>query len=91
MVIAIFSGLFNSIIIPGNAPVANTSTNQNSVVDLSSVQKINDLEAVVKQNPNDSKSILDLAHLKNDAGMFEQAIANYKQYLNLVPRDRMQG
>ncbi len=84
-VILIFSGLLNSIIVPGNT--ANTNTNQNSGVDLSSIQKINDLESVVKNNPLDTTSILELAQLKNDAGMFEQAIANYKQYLSLVPKD----
>ena len=91
-VILIFSGLLNSIIVPGNSAGsnANTNTNQNSGVDLNSIQKINDLEAIVKNNPHDTTTILDLAHLKNDAGMFEQAINNYKQYLSLVPKTRMQ-
>jgi tetratricopeptide (TPR) repeat protein len=85
IIILIFSGLLNSIIVPRNT--TNTSTIQNSSVDLSSIQKINDLESVVKNNPLDTISILELAQLKNDAGMFEQAIINYKQYLSLVPKD----
>lgn len=88
VIILIFSGLLNSLIVPGNTAsnVANNN-NQSSGVDLSNIQKINDLETVVKNNPTDTASILDLAHLKNDAGMFEQAIANYKQYLNIVPKN----
>lgn len=87
LVILIFSGLLNSIILPGNSTAATTNTNQNSGVDLSSMQKINELETVIKNNPKDGTTILELAHLKNDAGMFEQAIVSYKQYLSLVPKD----
>jgi tetratricopeptide (TPR) repeat protein len=87
VIILIFSGLLNSVIVPGNNINATTGTKQNSGVDLSSLQKINDLEAVVKNNPQDTASILELAHLKNDAGMYEQAILNYKEYLVLAPKD----
>jgi tetratricopeptide (TPR) repeat protein len=81
----IFSGLLNTLIVPGNTSSVNTS--QNSGIDVKNLKKINDLEAVVKTNPLDTASILELANLKNDAGMFEQAIVNYKQYLSLVPND----
>jgi cytochrome c-type biogenesis protein CcmH/NrfG/RNA polymerase subunit RPABC4/transcription elongation factor Spt4 len=93
VLVLIFSGVLNSIIIPGNNVsgannvTPNTNTNQNPGVDLTNINKINDLEAVVKKNPKDTASILDLAHLKNDAGMFDQAIADYKQYLFLAPKD----
>ena len=91
LVILIFSGVLNSIIIPGSSSSSSSSSatnnNQSSGVDLANVQKINDLENVIKNNPKDTASILELAHLKNDAGMFEQAIINYKQYLALVPTD----
>jgi len=89
VIILIFSGLLNSLFIPGNNVSENSKTtaNQNSGVDLSSIQKINDLESTIKNNPHDTTAILDLAHLKNDAGMYEQAIASYKQYLFLVPKD----
>jgi cytochrome c-type biogenesis protein CcmH/NrfG len=89
IIILIFSGLLNSLFIPGNSVSDNpkTTANQKSGVDLSSIQKINDLEATIKNNPHDTTAILDLAHLKNDAGMYEQAIFNYKQYLILAPKD----
>ena len=85
LIILLFSGALNSIIIPSSTP--STNTDQNSGIDLNNVQKINSLEEVVKNNPKDSKSILELAHLKNDSGMYEQAIVDYKQYLALAPSD----
>ena len=60
---------------------------QGTGVNLNNIQKINELEARVKANPNDKESILALAHLKNDSGMYEQAIINYKQYLKMQPKD----
>ena len=69
-------------------PVVNNPVNQNqqqmgnnSGVNLNNMQMINDLEAKVKQNPEDYNSLLQLAHLKNDSGLFEAAIQNYKTYL----------
>ncbi|MHB1686560.1 MAG: tetratricopeptide repeat protein [Ignavibacteriaceae bacterium] len=85
LLILIFSGALDFIISP--APKVAQNQSQNSGVDLGSIQKINDLEATVKENPNDTTAILDLAHAKNDANLFEQAIVNYKQYLALVPKD----
>lgn len=61
--------------------------NQSPGVDLSAIQKLNQLEEKVKANPNDHQSLLDLAHLKNDSGLFEQAIVNYKTYLEHHPED----
>jgi tetratricopeptide (TPR) repeat protein len=84
-VIIIYSVILNPVIIPG--PNKTASSNQSSSVDLASINKINELEAEIKSNPKDTSAILDLAHFKNDAGMFEQAIVNYKQYLALVPND----
>lgn len=59
----------------------------NSGVNLNSLQMINELEEKVKQNPNDYQSLLELAHLKNDSGLFEAAIQNYKTYLEKNPAD----
>lgn len=89
LVLLIFSGILNSVIIPGSGSTTTVQgeSNQSSGVDLANVQKINDLENVVKNNPKDTASILELAHLKNDSGLYEQAIINYKQYLALVPTD----
>ena len=61
--------------------------NTNSGVNLNNMQMINDLEAKIKQNPEDYKSLLELAHLKNDSGLFEAAIQNYKTYLDKNPKD----
>lgn len=59
----------------------------NSGVNLNSLQTINELEEKVKQNPDDQQSLLELAHLKNDSGLFEAAIQNYKTYLEKNPAD----
>ena len=91
LLILIFSGALDFIISPtpkvAQTGVQNGGENQSSGVDLGSIQKINQLEQVVKANPQDTSAILDLAHAKNDANLFEEAIENYKQYLALVPRD----
>lgn len=65
----------------------NLPQTQQSGVDLSSIQKINELEAKVKANPNDHQSLLELAHLRMDSGFYEQAIQNYKTYLEHHPDD----
>lgn len=49
-------------------------------VDLQNLQRINDLESELKQNP-DQKKLLELAHLLNDSGFKEKAIEKYKEYL----------
>ena len=41
----------------------------------------------LNSNPEDYKSILELAHLKNDSGLFDAAIVNYKTYLDKNPKD----
>ncbi|MFZ1282160.1 MAG: tetratricopeptide repeat protein [Ignavibacteriaceae bacterium] len=58
-----------------------------SSVNLNNINMINDLEAKIKQNPKDFKSLLELAHLKNDSGLFDAAILNYKTYLETNPKD----
>jgi tetratricopeptide (TPR) repeat protein len=60
------------------APVQN---NQSPGVDLNNINEIKSLEDKVAANPEDSKSLLQLANLKHDSGMFESAIINYKKYL----------
>ena len=68
-----------------NIPQVNES--QGSGVDLNNIQKINDLEARVKAEPNNKEVMLQLAHLKNDSHMYQQAIVDYKKYLTMQPRD----
>lgn len=82
------SGVFDQPKLPQSQNM-NFNSNQmnNSGVDLSAVQKINELEAKVKSNPNDHQTLLELAHLRMDSGFYEQAIQNYKTYLEHHPDD----
>jgi TolA-binding protein len=86
-VILISSGIMNSPTV--TAPVNQTQgqTNVSSGVNLNNMQAINDLEEKVKNNPDDYKSLLELAHLKNDSGLYDAAIINYKTYLDKYPKD----
>ena len=87
-IIILTSGILDSA--PVNTPVINQNQvqpNTNSGVNLNNMQMINDLEAKINSNPEDYKSILELAHLKNDSGLFEAAIVNYKTYLDNNPKD----
>jgi tetratricopeptide (TPR) repeat protein len=69
-------------------PEGNTiNTNNQQGVDLSSINKINELEAQLKNNPDDIETRLQLAHLQNDAGFFQKAISNYKKYLEVHPEN----
>jgi tetratricopeptide (TPR) repeat protein len=87
-IIILTSGMLDSASV--NTEVMNQNqvqTNTNSGVNLNNMQMINDLEAKIKQNPEDYNSLLQLAHLKNDSGLFEAAIQNYKTYLEKNPKD----
>jgi TolA-binding protein len=68
-----------------NIPQVNES--QPSGVDLNNIQKINELEARVKADPANKELLLQLAHLKNDSRMYQQAIVDYKKYLTMQPGD----
>ncbi|PKL84080.1 MAG: hypothetical protein CVV24_01540 [Ignavibacteriae bacterium HGW-Ignavibacteriae-3] len=61
--------------------------NPHSGVDLNNLQHINNLQATVDKNPNDTESLLHLAHLLNDSGMKEKAIERYIQYLKTDPKN----
>lgn len=83
LIIIITTGVFDS---PGvNQSFMPPQTN--SGVNLGNVQLISELEEKIKLNPEDHKTLLELAHLKNDSGLYEQAIINYKSYLELHPDD----
>ena len=88
ILILLTSGLLDSTPVP-NLPVNQNQqeTNISSGVNLNNMQALNDLEAKIKQNPEDYTSLLQLAHLKNDSGLFEAAIQNYKTYLAKNPKD----
>ena len=87
-IILLTSGLFDSTTV-SNIPVNQNQqqTGMSSGVNLNNMQAINDLEEKIKQNPEDYTSLLQLAHLKNDSGLFEAAIQNYKIYLDKNPKD----
>jgi Tfp pilus assembly protein PilF len=90
IIILLTSGVLDSA--PVSVSVNSVDQNQvqpntNSGVNLNNMQMINDLEAKIKTNPEDYKSILELAHLKNDSGLYEVAIQNYKTYLDKNPKD----
>jgi tetratricopeptide (TPR) repeat protein len=85
--ILLASGVFDK-------PVStNVNTNvmqnqeQGSGVDLSALQRINELEEILKTNPDNNEALLELAHLRNDSRMFDMAIVNYREYLSRVPDD----
>lgn len=88
LIILLSSGMLDSttqVVNPMNQNQQQVGTS--SGVNLNNMQLINDLEAKVKQNPDDQKSLLELAHLKNDSGLFDAAIQNYKTYLEKNPSD----
>jgi tetratricopeptide (TPR) repeat protein len=67
--------------------IPQMNESQGSGVDLNNIQKINELEARVKADPNNKELLLQLAHLKNDSRMYQQAIVDYKNYLTMQPSD----
>ncbi|MFA7288035.1 MAG: tetratricopeptide repeat protein [Melioribacteraceae bacterium] len=82
------AGIFDST----PATVVNNTQNFDDVhkgmgVDLKSIERINLLEGIVKNNPTDKNTIAELAHLLNDSGFKEKAIEKYKQYLALDPKN----
>jgi DNA-directed RNA polymerase subunit M/transcription elongation factor TFIIS len=68
-------------------PEGNITSNNEQGVDLSSINKINELEAQLKNSPDDIETRLQLAHLQNDAGFYQKAIGNYKKYLDVHPEN----
>jgi uncharacterized membrane protein YvbJ len=86
LVILFAAGVFNRAITETLDQNQGT-TNQAPSVDLNNLQRINELEAQIKKNPDDKSAILELAHLRNDSGMYEKAIADYQKYLDKVPSD----
>lgn len=89
LLVLYLSGVFDATkVSPTNTMnPTNPQQTQQPGVDLSAIQKINDLEAKVKANPNDHQTLLELAHLRMDSGFYEQAIQNYKTYLEHHPED----
>ncbi len=83
--------LFSSGVFDTNVTTVNTSVTPNqstgSGIDLGSLQNINNLEAKLNANPDDTKTLLELAHLKNDSGFYDKAIPLYQRYLEKFPEN----
>ncbi|MDP3682553.1 MAG: tetratricopeptide repeat protein, partial [Ignavibacteria bacterium] len=84
LIILYFSGVFDEPKISSEnfQPVNQT---QGSGIDLASIDRINQIDAQLKSEPNNFELILQLAHLKNDSGFKEDAIKLYKKYLEKFP------
>jgi tetratricopeptide (TPR) repeat protein len=87
LAIILASGVLDSPNISNSTNQVKNQSDVNSGVNLNNLQTINQLEEKVKQNPNDYNSLLELAHLKNDSGLYDAAIVNYKAYLEKYPKD----
>ncbi len=83
MIILLTTGVLDKAEVRTN----NTRLNTNSGINLNNLSEINNLEQIVANNPADLSSLLTLANLQQDAGMFEKAITNYKKYLEVNPSD----
>jgi len=83
--------LFSSGVFDTNVTTVNTNQTPNqstgSGIDLGSLQNINNLEAKLSANPDDSETLLELAHLKNDSGFYDKAIPLYQRYLEKFPEN----
>ncbi|MGK2876773.1 MAG: tetratricopeptide repeat protein [Nocardioides sp.] len=74
------SGVFDTVP-TGQVNNVTAQPDASSGVNLANMQRINELENQVKANPEDAHLLLELAHLKNDSGLYENAILDYKKYL----------
>ena len=84
----VFSGVFDSGIQTEVPKISNeSSSTNNGSINLANMEEINQLETKVKENPDDLESTLHLAHMQQDAGLSEKAIANYEKYLSKFPED----
>jgi tetratricopeptide (TPR) repeat protein len=85
-VILYYSGTFDSAPTSSDA-VANISDNPHAGADLNKLRQITEFEDSLRQNPNDSQLLLQLAHLLNDSGFKEKAIEKYNDYLKTDPKN----
>ncbi len=84
----VISGVFDSGVVPQGSQINNQSSTPNTGgVNMANLEEINQLENKIKQNPDDLESTLHLAHLQQDAGLYEKAIIDYKKYLTKFPEN----
>ena len=69
------------------APTSNIQQNQSSGIDLTAVNRINELKTIVENNPTNKDALLELANLRFDSGFFQDAAESYNQYLKLEPNN----
>jgi len=87
LVIILFSsGIFDSSVTTVNTNV-NPNQSSTSGIDLGNLQNINNLEAKLNANPDDTNTLLELAHLNNDSGFYDKAIPLYQRYLEKFPEN----
>lgn len=86
LVILYFAGVFDEPKVTAeNFPATNQAPS--SGIDLASIDRINQLDAQLKSEPNNFDLVLQLAHLKNDSGFKQDAIELYKKYLTKFPNN----
>ncbi|MFZ1290508.1 MAG: tetratricopeptide repeat protein [Melioribacteraceae bacterium] len=85
----IISGLFDSAepILQHNHTTNENQQVQTPTVDLNKLKEINNLEEVVKNNPENHEALLNLAHMQNDNGFYDKAVIKYEEYLKLHPEN----
>lgn len=86
LVILYFAGVFDEPKISSENFQPSNQT-QGSGIDLASIDRINQLDAQLKSEPNNFDIVLQLAHLKNDSGFKQDAIELYKKYLSKFPNN----
>jgi tetratricopeptide (TPR) repeat protein len=85
LVILYSSGVFDSNVATTSSFSTGNDQSSNSGVDLSNIQKINELEEKLSTNPDDTNTLIQLANLKFDSGFFDKAIPLYQRYLKIIP------
>ncbi|MFC2103065.1 tetratricopeptide repeat protein [Bacteroidota bacterium] len=85
VIVLLSTGVFDSNVPVDRNPNSGGDQSTGSGIDLNSLQRINDLETRLNSNPDDLNLLLELAHLKNDSGFYENAITLYQRYLDKKP------
>jgi len=87
MVILYSSGTFDSPgKVAGTTSVQKPNDDVHGGADLNKLAEIESLKEKVRANPDDLNSLLQLAHLLNDSGFYNQAIEEYTSYLQKNPK-----
>lgn len=85
IVLLVLTGKFDSGI-SSSTPLVNRTSSE-SGIDLSNLNEINELEKQVESNPEEKASVIKLANLLQDSGIFDRAVIYYKKYLGIEPSD----